>query len=158
VEFVLSEHPKDDNWRFIDRGLGQLNADFLLSNEYINIYDSDHLKRLCDRYGPLFVSAEDWEHLKSIQKDAERETAKQEKLKPILRPLWLFFVALCYELQTGENDLAAMDAFWLGLIDEVIGAPSDAVPERVIIETPSSNQSTSEAENPDSSQPTSTKI
>jgi len=135
VDFELREHSKEINWRFADRGLGQLNADFLLANEYINIYDSPHLKRLCDRFGSLFLNAEDWEELNAIQNEAERDAAKQDKLKPTLRPLWLFFVALCYELQTGENDLTSMDALWVGLIDEVIGAPLDAAPERLIIET-----------------------
>ena len=64
VDFELREHVNDGpNWRFLDRGLGQLNADFLLSNEYINIYDSHHLRRLCDRFGSLFLSAEDWKGL-----------------------------------------------------------------------------------------------
>jgi enoyl-CoA hydratase/carnithine racemase len=28
---------------------------------------------------------------------------------------------LCHALQEGENELTAKDAYWLGLIDEVIG-------------------------------------
>ncbi len=30
-------------------------------------------------------------------------------------------MALCHVLQQGDNHLSAIDAFWLGLIDEVIG-------------------------------------
>jgi hypothetical protein len=32
-----------------------------------------------------------------------------------------FFVALCHALQEGENELTAIDAYWLGLVDEVVG-------------------------------------
>ena len=42
-------------------------------------------------------------------------------LKKFVHYLWSFFVALCHALQEGENELTATDAFWLGLIDEVMG-------------------------------------
>jgi hypothetical protein len=35
--------------------------------------------------------------------------------------MWSFFVALCHALQEGENDVTAKDAYWLGLVDEVLG-------------------------------------
>jgi hypothetical protein len=43
------------------------------------------------------------------------------KLRPVIQPIWLFFVALCHILQERDNVLTAADAYWLGLIDEVIG-------------------------------------
>ena len=39
----------------------------------------------------------------------------------LLQPLSSFFAALCHALQQGENELTAEDAYWLGLIDEVVG-------------------------------------
>ncbi len=54
IEFELSQNRASD-WTFTDGGLGQLNADFLLVNEYLNIYDSADLKRLCDRFGVFFL-------------------------------------------------------------------------------------------------------
>ena len=30
-----------------------------------------------------------------------------------------FFVALCHALYEGENELTAMDAVWLGLVDTI---------------------------------------
>ena len=53
--------------------------------------------------------------------DNERPGRIVEKVRPQLRPIWSFFVALCFELQRGEHKLDATDAFWLGLIDEVVG-------------------------------------
>jgi hypothetical protein len=38
-----------------------------------------------------------------------------------LGPLQAFFVAVCHALQEGENELTATDAYWLGLVDEVVG-------------------------------------
>ena len=31
----------------------------------------------------------------------------------------VFFLALCRALQEGENNITAMDAFWLGLLDTI---------------------------------------
>jgi hypothetical protein len=38
-----------------------------------------------------------------------------------LRSLWHFSVLLCRNLQSGENRLTAEDAYWLGIVDEVMG-------------------------------------
>jgi len=53
--------------------------------------------------------------------EAERNGKLVLKVRPLLDPLWSFFVALCHTLQEGENELTAADAYWLGLIDEVMG-------------------------------------
>jgi len=44
----------------------------------------------------------------------------------------MFFGALCHALQEEENPMTALDAFWLGLIDEVIG--EDLPTERKMFE------------------------
>ena len=43
-----------------------------------------------------------------------------EKVRPFLQPVLSFFVAFCHALQEGENELTATDAYWLGLVDEVM--------------------------------------
>jgi ATP-dependent protease ClpP protease subunit len=132
VDFELSRN-KRDKWSFARGGLSQLNADFLLVNEYISIYDSAHLKTLCEGFGQGFLTAEHKAELETMA-EPDRTTRRDEILKPMLRPLWLFFVALCYELQEGENDLTAVDVFLLGLIDEIIGGPADLHPVRLVLE------------------------
>jgi ATP-dependent protease ClpP protease subunit len=133
IDFEKSKNKKD-NWTYANGGLRQTTNDFLLVREYLNIYDGDHLKRLCDNWGVYFLSNADREELDGIQDENLRAERLHEKVKPLLRPLWLFFVALCYALQEEDNELSATDAFWLGLIDEVIGGPSDLFPFRLLIE------------------------
>ena len=53
--------------------------------------------------------------------EVERLKKLLEINKPILQPMLSFFIALCHALQEGENELTATDAYWLGLVDEVIG-------------------------------------
>jgi ATP-dependent protease ClpP protease subunit len=143
VEYELKKNTKP-RWRFSAGGLSQLNVDFLLVREYMSIYDSSHLKQLCDLFGDFLLTQRDVDEIATIIDEAERKKAKDGKVKPILRPLWLFFMALCYALQEEENELTATDAYWLGLIDEVIGR-FDLQPERLTLEAepdPSKAQTT----------------
>jgi hypothetical protein len=36
--------------------------------------------------------------------------------------LWCFALVLCHQLLSGENRLSSHDAYWLGLVDEIVGA------------------------------------
>lgn len=133
IDFELSQ----DNhaaWSFTNGGLNQTVNDFLLVNEYFDMYDAEHLKRLCDNWGAFFLDKHNSKELEDILDDTQRQEKRYQFVKPVLRPLWLFFVALCYELQNEENVLKAEDAFWLGLIDEVIGASEELFPFRRIME------------------------
>ena len=56
-----------------------------------------------------------------------------------IEPLWSFSFTLCRELTAGEHPISPEDAWWLGLIDEVLGSPSltrrtirEGVKERLI--------------------------
>lgn len=57
----------------------------------------------------------------SLPSDIERTNFVREKVEPRLEPLWYLVVSLCRSLQEGENTLTPEDAYWLGLVDEVIG-------------------------------------
>jgi ATP-dependent protease ClpP protease subunit len=133
VDFELSRNRKYPRWTFRQRGIDQLHADFLLVNEYLNIYDSAHLQKLCDMLGNFILTPGDTEELGRIENEEQRAAKRTDILKSRARPIWLFFVALCYALQEDDNDLRATDAFWLGLIDEVIGH-DDLFPARLIHE------------------------
>jgi hypothetical protein len=46
--------------------------------------------------------------------------------------MWFLFFFFCRQLQTGDFPMTATEAYWLGLIDEVIG--HDLVSPRVLVE------------------------
>ncbi|HLG95586.1 MAG TPA: ATP-dependent Clp protease proteolytic subunit [Bryobacteraceae bacterium] len=119
---AVAARNQESGWTFqMDGGLLQLNDDFLLLLEYLSCYDGDDLRRACSRWASFFLTKEQQNELKALE-DSIAQERKLEMLKKPIRPLWLFFVALCHCLQEGEdNDLTATDAAWLGLIDEVIG-------------------------------------
>lgn len=132
IDFEVASHKKDPNWSFHAGGLSRLNDDFFLVREYVSSAQSEHFKKICERWGDFALTPEEQETLRGISDDAARTAARIEKVRPHFQPLWSFFVALCHALQEGENDLTALDALWLGLIDEVVG--SDAASLRFIAE------------------------
>jgi hypothetical protein len=132
IDFEISNHKNDPGWTFSDGGLSRLSDDFFLLLEYVNSAQSDHFKRICERWGHFALTAAEAAELESISDESARTQLRLEKVRPQFQPLWTFFVALCHALQEGENDLAALDAFWLGLIDEVVGENLDT--PRLLVE------------------------
>ena len=120
IQFELKNNKSDPAWNFRGRGLGRVNDDFYLLQEYLASAFSDQFKQICDRWGKLILSPAELGELDQMPED-QRVEKKLEKLRPHFQPAWSFLVALCHALQEGENELSALDAFWLGLIDEVLG-------------------------------------
>jgi ATP-dependent protease ClpP protease subunit len=122
IDFERSEHRKDESWTFEGEGLAQVSDDFYLVSEYVSAYETDGFNRLCERWGMYFLTDNDRIEAEKITEEDKRKEFEKSRIQNYLRPLWLFFVALCHALQEGENELSAVDAYWLGLIDEVIGS------------------------------------
>ncbi len=112
VNFELASNRNDPDWSFTETGLSQVADDFVLVQEYIGHHQD--IDGICDPWRD-FLGPDD-----------------QEKITEELLPLRMFFGALCYALQEEENPMTALDAFWLGLIDEVID--EDLPTERTVIE------------------------
>ena len=127
IDFEVSVHRKDPSWNFRSGGLSRLNDDFFLLREYLDISQSDHFNKVCDRWGNFALTREESAELEKIPDEAVRGKAKLDRVKLQFQPLWSFFVALCHVLQEGENELSATDAFGLGLIDEVLGTQLDSL-------------------------------
>jgi hypothetical protein len=118
VDFEIKESEAKD-FRF--GGMRRLVDDFYLLDEALSSNVGKRLEKWCKSFGKLVLSKEQQDEIESIVE----EEARQEKLveigRPILQPMIAFFIALCHALQEGENELTAIDAYWLGLVDEVVG-------------------------------------
>jgi ATP-dependent protease ClpP protease subunit len=129
VTFELKKNKRDDDWTFTKQGLSQLSNDFLLLHEYISHHGD--FENLFAAWKDFLLSPEDEKELEGLGPQ-EAQQRINAKLAPEIVPLRLFLGALCHALQEEENPMMAIDAFWLGLIDEVIG--EDLPTERKLFE------------------------
>ncbi len=150
IDFELAKNKIFPGWAFSRKGLSRVSDDFLLIKEYIGAYESHTMLAECRRYAPFFLDDGHKETLKNLPEESQEEESLKI-IKPIIRPVWLLFVALCHILQEGEYELTATDAYWLGLIDEVVG--SDLVNLRVIVEETRKKAATEAKNHPPPFQP-----
>lgn len=132
VEFERRKNKKDKDWGFLTDGIHRLTDDFFLLHEYLQMFRSARFKQLCQLFAEFLLSDEQLTTIDALSEN-EKPAKIAELVRPQLQPIWSFFVALCYVLQQGENQLTASDAFWLGLIDEVVGV-QDLPSWRVFVE------------------------
>jgi ATP-dependent protease ClpP protease subunit len=125
VDFELAENKQQGNWTFKQGGgLIRIVEDFFLISEYVENEQSDRIRTWCLSLGKLSLSKDEIQELDQIKDEKSREDRLVKKVQPPVKPLVMFFVALCHALQEDDNDLNATDAYWLGLVDEVMGDSS----------------------------------
>ena len=93
----------------------------------------ERLRKWCTDFSQLALKPTEKAEIDAITDEQTRIQRITDLLQPIIEPVWSFFNALCHALQEGENQLTAKDAYWLGLIDEVLGE-SDMSALRLIME------------------------
>ena len=120
IRFELKGNSKKGEWTFSGRGLAQVTDDFLLLNEYIGHHQNDWIEEFCERWKDFVLAPGEKDDIEKLP-SGQRKAARVAKLRPRLLPFWLFLGAICRVLHEAESPLTATDAFWLGLIDEVIG-------------------------------------
>ncbi|MGA7218556.1 MAG: ATP-dependent Clp protease proteolytic subunit, partial [Candidatus Sulfotelmatobacter sp.] len=121
VTFEFEANKGSDVWTFKDGGLSKVLEDFFLIAEYIENQRSDRLKTWCINVGRNSLSQADQDALDKIKDEQAKNEELFQKVKPIIQPIWMFFVALCHALQEDDNDITANDAYQFGLVDEVWG-------------------------------------
>lgn len=121
VDYEVSPANSAETQDFRFGGMRQLAEDFYLLNEYLTGNNNPKLDDWCKTFGRLFLSPEQQTEIDGITDEDERQKKLVEINKPTLQPMLSYFIALCHALQEGENELTATDAYWLGLVDEVVG-------------------------------------
>lgn len=122
IRHELSKNPSP-SWRIDETGMQQIEADYFTLRDYKLGDHRSSLFDLCIAFGEDFLTRgqrAEYEKIKSKNKDrAERYLVKKTTRK--IEPLWYYAVWLCRVLFEGENSLTPSDAYWLGIIDEVVG-------------------------------------
>ena len=121
IDYELKRNKKNPAFRFRNAGIVRLAEDFFLLDEYLTGFEGIRLRKWCENWGRYILSQSVREEIDAIQDEKQRTDKLVEEVSPLISPLLAFFSALCHALQEGENQLTARDAYWLGLVDEVIG-------------------------------------
>jgi hypothetical protein len=79
------------------------------------------LGHLLQFFGIEFLTATQLKQFGRINDSKKRAAFLMKHAAPKLLPLWYFTVSLCRLLMQGENRLTPQDAYYLGIVDEVIG-------------------------------------
>jgi len=122
IAFEYENSKSDPEWSLRAGGLRKINEHFFFLDEYSRGTNGAWFATLSERWAPLVLAEDDRDDLPAEE--------KARKFREYFLPFWSFFIALCHALQRAENELTAMDAFWLGLIDTVReDLPGGEIPE-----------------------------
>ncbi len=120
LDYEAQQHSNDPNWRFGRSALRTVQDKLdLLMDQYAD-HHAPMISNLCARWGRMFLSAEQANAISQLPK-ADQGQQIEAAVGDVLRPLWFFFVSICRSLQQDDYWMIAEEAYWLGLIDEIIG-------------------------------------
>jgi ATP-dependent protease ClpP protease subunit len=124
IKHEIAEFEKEQRrWRIDETGAYQIVSDYLAIRDYMYGDHNEFLAGLIRSFGKVFLSpSENKQHNELRAKDEKKafDWLLNHTLARI-DPLWYYTVSLCRTLFKGENRLTAKDAYWMGIIDEVIG-------------------------------------
>ena len=130
------DRKRQQEWLLSAGGLLEVEDDFNLFNDYFLGEYRNYLGLLIPELGDLFLNDAELKEWKGLAQtgETERNAWLKEKVEQRIHPVWYFVVCLFRLLQQGEFSLTALDAYWLGIVDEVIGA-LDLPTQRLILES-----------------------
>jgi len=122
LDYEVKTKPK--NWEITPEGFDQIKRDFYQFHDY---HWGVHKAAFSDRAMPLLRLLLPPEKLQELYAIPEadlkgREVFLKGNVEPFALPIWYFILSLCRLLYEGENPLRVDEAYWLGLVDEVMGS------------------------------------
>jgi ATP-dependent protease ClpP protease subunit len=140
IEYEYRASKKDPTWTFTDENLDRIIEDFRLIQDFYTGEHYEFMIPIVRAFGSYFLNKEDAEEFKSKQfaDDKERQEWLFPKAVNEFQPLWYFVVSICRLLQEKENALTAFDAYWLGIVHEVLGSRLPCI--RQILENPPTSE------------------
>jgi ATP-dependent protease ClpP protease subunit len=121
LDYEVAQQPED--WTFSGDNLTRLRTDFFQLIDYIAGDHHRHIRAIEEIYSSFFLTPSESKKLEqfSPSESTERDKWLESVIRPRMVRLWYFVVSLCRLLYRGENPLQAVEAYWLGLVDEVAG-------------------------------------
>jgi hypothetical protein len=127
---VADRIANEPDWDLSSKNFNRLEQTFLQLREVMDGTFEDGLLQQVSEWGTLFMSPRDLRFFKRYKlSDLDNPKIAAEfdgivgRTSTKLESLWSFTLTLCGLLNIGENPVTPNDAYWLGLIDEVLGTP-----------------------------------
>gem|GEM_PF-2572725 len=111
--------------------IGDLESSYRLLCDFFEKHHRDMIQTLIDRWHVDLFGQRDYQRAASVNKEELPKWA-MERISGRCFSLWFLFVFFCRQLQTGDFPMTATEAYWLGLVDEVIGL--DLASPRILVE------------------------
>jgi len=121
IAYEIGTHPAPE-WTIDPVVAVEIMMDYLLARDFIRGRHRALVRELALAYGRNFLSAKSLAEYGKIRRTHPRR-AEAYLLKlagPCAASLWYFALTLCHRLLSGETHLSAIEAYWLGLIDQVL--------------------------------------
>jgi hypothetical protein len=100
--------------------LNIIQEDFIQLTDFFSGRYRQNLCEIVSEQGALFLSTDEEADYSQLDENGRRAFLS-ERVSTRLNPLWYLIVSLSKVLQEGEHPIPVEDAYWLGLVDEVIG-------------------------------------
>lgn len=120
----------DAGWSLNGEDFAELEQEYRELQAVADGFFQDDLLQQLSQYQHLFIPKSDMSFFQRHKEADLDDSAVAKQMDEIvgrayakIEPLWSFTVALCRYLNSGENQIAPEDAWWLGIIDEVVGTP-----------------------------------
>jgi hypothetical protein len=123
LDYELDKNKEVKDWSLMRHGLDDLHNHCLQMLDYLTGNYIKYLEKLVANYGEFLLDADEVTLYKKIKSEDPAKAAEWigKQIGGRMQVFWYFVICLCRELQKGENRLPAYEAYWLGLVDEVIG-------------------------------------
>jgi ATP-dependent protease ClpP protease subunit len=126
IRTVLNEKLKSAraaNTSLADGGIDAVVADFQLLHDYYFGTLNRTTQSWVRQYGVMFLKPDETQHYQTaaFNDDAAKAQWLMDVAGPRIRQLWYFSVSVARLLQEEDFEFGSNDAYWLGLVDEVIG-------------------------------------
>jgi hypothetical protein len=123
LDHELQRPDRPTHWALSGPGWDEYRRHFFQFLDFFRGEHRRHHQYLLDAHGEFLLTQAELADYKLRQANAREADKWREKIiGPRMSEFWYFVVCLCRRLQTGENEMSARAAYWLGLVDEVLGA------------------------------------
>jgi hypothetical protein len=136
VDHLVENHKDEAEWSLRRAGFNKIEENFEILIDSHARRHKEQIKKLTNRWGEFFLeTAEQVEF--AVIADGEKDMWLITQVADRIRSVWFLYVSICRLLQESDHFFSAEDAYWVGLIDEIIGNDSLPSPRTFVEFAPS---------------------